>query len=220
MLGAFIWKRNERMIRNVPARRPLTSVWVYEWQVSGRRQLRVPITIFFDCFLNSREVWFGESHHQMLLGGLKNVQNDEVYQIFAWVNLGWHQRRKEKKRGCCSDSSERRIWLVVEACVPASHTDLQAFCVRIQWGRGSEIWWSNKAGQIRATCHQNLFKLVWLEIAGVEPSYDIAFAREVGGKVGRVHDGCLFRPLCPSLPRTVRPQSGQATRMNGSIGVN
>ena len=128
MLGAFIWKRNERMIRNVPARRPLTSVWVYEWQVSGRRQLRVPITIFFDCFLNSREVWFGESHHQMLLGGLKNVQNDEVYQIFAWVNLGWHQRRKEKKRGCCSDSSERRIWLVVEACVPASHADLQASC--------------------------------------------------------------------------------------------
>ena len=54
----------------------------------------------------------------MLLGGLKNVQNDEVYQIFAWVNLGWHQRRKEKKRGCCSDSSERRIWLVVQACVP------------------------------------------------------------------------------------------------------
>ena len=118
----------------------------------------------------------------------------------------WDGTKEEKKRGCCSDSSERRIWLVVEACVPASHTDLQAFCVRIQWGRGSEIWWSNKAGQIIATCHQNLFKLVWLEIAGVEPSYDIAFAREVGGKVGRVHDGCLFRPLCPSLPRTVCPQ--------------
>jgi len=47
---------------------------------------------------------------------------------FAWVNLGWHrwwmsmsgwhQRRKQNKSGCCSDSSERRIWLVVQACVP------------------------------------------------------------------------------------------------------
>ena len=73
-----------------------TDVRLGLWMASERETaVKGPSHYNFRSLLNSREVWFGESHHQMLLGGLKNVQNDEVYQIFAWVNLGWHQRRKE-----------------------------------------------------------------------------------------------------------------------------
>ena len=52
---------------------------------------------------------------------------------------------------------------------------------------------NEQEGQIYASCHQNLFRLVWLDVDGVEPSLDIAFTREVG---------------CPSLQKkkTVCPQ--------------
>jgi len=145
---------------------------------------------------------------------------------FAWVNLGWHrwwmsmsgwhQRRKQNKSGCCSDSSERRIWLVVEACVPASHADLQASCnaslslklILCAYSMRKRIW-NLMVKQSRSdscnlppkpfqTC---LTRDCW---SGAESWH--CFHKGGGGKGGRVHDGWLFRPLCPSLPRTVCPQ--------------
>jgi len=54
----------------------------------------------------------------------------------------------------------------------------------------------------------------------VEPSHDIAFTREVGEKVGEfMMDGCSDLSVPASQELSV-PNSGQATRMNGSIGVN
>jgi hypothetical protein len=74
--------------------------------MAGERETAVEGSCHYNSrsLLNSREVWFGESHHPMLLWAFKNAQNDELYQVcpsqfwMASVMDGRERMQPEMKR--------------------------------------------------------------------------------------------------------------------------
>lgn len=149
----------------------------------------------------------------------------------GWVWSG--DTRNEKNSGWGSDSTERRIWLVIQSMCSLRRMQISRqlatslslkliLCAYSIRGEDLKSDGSNEAGQIREqfasgspkhfqTC---LTRGCW---SGAESW--LCFHKRGEEKGGRIHDGWLFRPLCPKNSS----QSGQAarvtnSRVNGSTG--